>query len=562
MNHRLFSLRAARLFLATGALALAAGGAVAQLRVPDSNAGTGLRLPGASGSSGGLGAPGASSGARGRAPVLPPADAGPAAPLTPESPLSPGAPLDPGPAAPRLGPAPSPDPAAPLRGRAAPQPQPQRAPGADGQAEQAPGSPPATATIQLVDRVVAVVNSDVITLGELERRTETASQQLRERGIELPPHDVLQRQMLERMIVDRAQVQQAREQGMRVDEQQLDRAIAGIAQENGLTVAAMRDRVVRDGQSFQSFRENVRDEMLRSRLREREVDSKVQVSEADIDAFLASQGHEPAAQATAEYRVAQILLRVPEGATPEQIESQRRRGEELRQQLAAGGNFAQLAASYSDAPDALSGGLLDWRPADRLPELFAQAVATMTPGEVSPLLRSPAGFHLLQLVDRRQASSAGTSAMTAPVTQTHARHILIRPNDVITEAEAIRRLSDIRQRIEAGTADFAEMARQYSVDGSAGRGGDLGWVYPGDTVPEFERAMAALKPGEISEPVRTPFGVHLIQVLERRTDEASPERARQQAREALRARRIDERYEDWLRQVRDSAYVEYKLDAN
>jgi len=193
--------------------------------------------------------------------------------------------------------------------------------------------------------------------------------------------------------------------------------------------------------------------------------------------------------------------------------------------------------------------------------LFAQAVQPMRKSEVSGLLRSPAGFHLLMLVDRRDGG-AGKVLQGAPVTQTRARHILIRPNEMVSEAEAFRRLGEIRQRVEAGTADFAEMARQYSSDGSAGRGGDLGWVYPGDTVPEFERAMQALTPGSISEPIRTTFGVHLIQVLERRTDEASPERVRQQAREALRARRIEERYQDWLRQLRDSTYVEYKLDGN
>jgi peptidyl-prolyl cis-trans isomerase SurA len=204
---------------------------------------------------------------------------------------------------------------------------------------------------------------------------------------------------------------------------------------------------------------------------------------------------------------------------------------------------------------------MDWRTADRLPELFVQAVLQMKPGQLSNLLRSPAGFHLLRLLDRREPAAIGTPQGPA-VTQTRTRHILIRPNEVITEDEALRRLREIRQRLDAGTADFAEMARQYSTDGSAGRGGDLGWVYPGDTVPQFERAMNALQPGQLSEPVRTPFGVHLIQVLERRSDGASPERVRQQAREALRARRIDERYDDWLRQLRDSTYVEYRLEGN
>ena len=412
--------------------------------------------------------------------------------------------------------------------------------------------------IRELDRVVAVVNSDVITLRELERRADLVSAQIRRRGTEVPPRDVLLRQLLEQMILDRAQQQMAREYGIRVDAQTLDRAIAGIAQENAMSVAQLRQRVEREGQDFDSFREDVRGEILRTRLREREVDARVQVSEADVDAFLAAQTGQPASQA--EYRIAQILLRVPEGANAEQIERQRLRGEELLRQIAAGESFARLAAAFSDAPDALEGGMLDWRTADRLPDLFVKAVEPLSPGQLTPLLRSPAGFHILRLADKREGSR--NPIQGEPVTQTRTRHILIRPNEVISEDEAFRRLREIRERVQAGAADFAEMARQYSADGSAGRGGDLGWVYPGDTVPEFERAMNALPPGAISEPVRTPFGVHLIQVVERRTDEASPERLRQRVREILRAQRIEERYQDWLRQLRDSTYVEYKLDGN
>jgi len=447
----------------------------------------------------------------------------------------------------------------PGAGSGAPAAEPARPAPESGGAAQAGGGAQAGA-IREIDRVVAVVNNDVITLRELERRTEMASAQLRRQGTELPPRDVMLRQLLEQMIVERAQLQRAREYGIRIDDQQLDRALAGIAQENRLTLPQLRERVERDGQSFARFREDIRSEILRTRLREREVDAKVQVSEADIDAFLASQGGQGAQGGSAEYRLAQILLRVPEGASPEQIERQRQRGEEILRQLEGGASFARLAAAFSDAPDALSGGLLEWRSADRLPELFANAAGSLDRGQVSRLLRSPAGFHLLQLVDKREGS--GTSLQSQPVTQTRARHILIRPNEVISEEEALRRLREIRERVQGGTADFAEMARQYSADGSAGRGGDLGWVYPGDTVPEFERAMNALSPGQVGEPVRTPFGVHLIQVLERRTDEASPERLRQRVREILRARRIEERFQDWLRQLRDSTYVEYKLDGN
>ena len=426
------------------------------------------------------------------------------------------------------------------------------------QAAQSAGAAAAATAVapQPVDRIVAVVNSEAITASELALRMKVAERQLRAQNIEAPPTDVLEKQVLERMIVDRAQLQAARDAGIRVDNAQVDQALGSIAQENRLTVAQLRERVERDGTSFERFREDVREEIIRRRLREREIDSRVQVSDADVDAFLASQpkGAEPAA----ELQVAQILLAVPEGATAEQIERQRLRGEELIRQIQRGNDFGRLAAAFSDAPEAMSGGSLGWRPPDRLPQLFVNAVAKLNPGQVAPLLRSPAGFHVVKLVDRR---SAGTSAIsTAPVTQTHARHILIRPNEIVTEDEAMRRLRDIKRRVETGTGDFAELARQYSVDGSAGRGGDLGWIYPGDTVPEFERAMNALAPGQVSEPVRTPFGIHLIQVLERRTDAASPDRVRQVARQALRERRIEENYQDWLRQLRDRTYVEYKLE--
>lgn len=420
-----------------------------------------------------------------------------------------------------------------------------------------PATPvPAGAAPRPIDRVVAVVNSEAITAGELASRLKTVEQQLREQNIEAPAADVLEKQVLERMIVDRAQLQAAREAGIRIDDAQVDRALASIAQENRMTLAQLRERVERDGTGFARLREEVREELIRRRLREREIDSRVQVSDADIDAFLAAQPKGSGAQS--ELHVAQILLAVPEGATAEQIERQRLRGEEVIRQLQRGSDFARLAAAFSDAPEAMSGGSLGWRTAERLPQLFVDAVARLEPGQVAPLVRSPVGFHVVKLLDRRAAESPAASS--APVTQTHARHILIRPNELVTEDEALRRLHDIKRRVEAGSGDFAELARQYSVDGSAGRGGDLGWIYPGDTVPEFERAMNALAPGQISEPVRTPFGVHLIQVLERRTDTASPDRVRQVARQALRERRIDENYQDWLRQLRDRTYVEYKLE--
>lgn len=407
-----------------------------------------------------------------------------------------------------------------------------------------------------VDRIAAVVNNEVITARELEQRVDLFEAQLRRRNTAMPSREVLERQVLERMIVDRAQAQLARELGIRIDDQTVDRGLARIAEQNGMTLTEFRDRIERDGIPFSRFRSDMRNEILQVRLREREIDAKVQVSDAEVDAFLAEQGS--AGGTPSEYLVSHILVRVPENASPEQIDARRVRAEEVVRQLAAGADFAQLAATYSDAPEGLSeGGSLGWRSPERLPPLFVEAVSKVKPGTVAPIVRSPNGFHVLKLVEQRAPQG---SVLGGPVVQTRARHILIRVNELVSEAEAQRRLNEIRQRIEAGTTDFADMARQYSADGSAGRGGDLGWVYAGDTVPEFERALNALKPGQISQPVRTPFGYHLIQVQERRTDEASPERTRQLARQAVRERKIEEAHQDWLRQLRDRTYVELRAE--
>ena len=247
-----------------------------------------------------------------------------------------------------------------------------------------------------------------------------------------------------------------------------------------------------------------------------------------------------------------ILLRAPDQAGPEQLQRLRAKAEEIVEQIKGGADFAKLAASYSDAPDALNGGTLGWRGPDRMPSLFVEVVDKMQPGDVSDVLRSPAGLHIVKLMDRR-----GGSVLGQKLQQTHARHILIRTSELISDAEARRRLVALKERIDNG-GDFAEIARTNSVDLSASKGGDLGWVYAGDTVPEFERAMDALKIGEISAPIQSPFGYHLIQVQERRTEEASKERQRLVARQVLRERKADEAYQDWVRQIRDRAYVEYR----
>ena len=400
------------------------------------------------------------------------------------------------------------------------------------------------------DRIVAVVGSDVITYYELQARLATVLKQLQKQGTPLPPQDVLERQMLERMIMEKAQLNYARDGGMKVDDVQLDQAINRIAANNKLSLPQFRQVLEKDGVPYAKFREEIRNEMVMTRLREREVDNKLVVSDGEIDNYLAEQ---KAGGTNEEYQLAHILLRAPESATPEQLQKLRLRGEQALNRARSGENFAELSAAFSDAPDALQGGNLGWRPSNRLPGLYAEAAARLRDGEVSPLLRSSAGFHIVKLIGKRGSSD------TVSIQQTLVRHILIRVNEVVSEREARHKLQIVRERIQNG-ADFAEQARLYSQDGSAAKGGELGWMNPGDTVPEFEQPMNALKPGELSEVVQSPFGMHLIQVMERRERDVSVERQRGAARQALRERKLDEAYQDWLRQLRDRTYVENRLE--
>ncbi len=400
-----------------------------------------------------------------------------------------------------------------------------------------------------VDYIVAVVDAEVITRHELDSRLESALSQLRRQGTPLPPQAQLERQMLERLIMERVQLQYANQTGIKPDDTQLDQAIGRIAANNDMSVMQFRQALEADGIEYAKFREEIRNEMAMVRLREREVDSKLIISDGEIDNYLANQ----AAEGNEEYQVAHILLRAPESASPEQLQKLRQRGEEALQRARRGEHFAELSAAFSDAPDALQGGSLGWRSRDRLPTLYAEAVANLQPGQVSGLLRSSAGFHIIKLQDKRGGDAP------ASVQQTHARHILVRVNEVQSEAEARHKLEIVRERIMNGV-DFAEQARLYSQDGSAAKGGDLGWLNPGDTVPEFERAMDALQPGELSPVIQSPFGLHLIEVRERRERDVSAERQRSLARQALRERKLDDAYQDWLRQLRDQAYVENRLE--
>lgn len=402
-----------------------------------------------------------------------------------------------------------------------------------------------------LDRIVAVVNNEVITRVELDARLVVARKQLAQQGTAAPPTAQLERQLLERLIQQRLELQAAKEAGIRIGDGELEAALSRIAENNKMDVASLRAAIRKEGESWEGFREDIRAELLTSRLRDREINNRVTVSDAELDAFLAV---EKTTGAGREFQLAHILLRAPENASTAQWEALQKKADEVLRLVRQGDDFAKLAAAYSDAQDAMEGGIIDWRALDRLPTIFADAVPTLTPGSVSNVLRSSAGLHLVKLIAARD-----TAAKTEQVEQTRARHILLRNADGLSDTEARRRLTELRERISNGT-DFAELARVHSSDLSAAQGGDLGWLSPGETVPDFERAMNILKPGELSPPVQSPFGWHLIQVQERRTVDVTDERRRSRARGALRERKADEIYEEWQRSLRDSAFVEIRLD--
>ena len=403
----------------------------------------------------------------------------------------------------------------------------------------------------VLDRIVAIVNDEVITRNNLDERVNLAFMQLKRQGTPPPPREVLEKQILDRMINDRVQLQLAKETGLRVDDPDLDRAISRIADENKLSLPQLREALERDGVPFAKFREDIRAEIVTARLRDREVDNRIVVSEGEIENFIKNQ--QAQSGAGDEYNLSHILVTLPESASPEQIQARRARAEQALSQLKSGADFRQVAATFSDAPDALQGGSMGWRDAARLPALFVEALQKMQPGETTELLRSANGFHLVRLNERRG------SASPVIVRQTRVRHILLKTNELVSEDEARRRLVALKERLD-NKADFAELARSHSEDTSSVKGGDLGWISPGDLVPEFERAMNALNPGDVSNPIKTPFGWHLIQVMERRNEDMSRERQRLDARQALRARKSDESYQEWVRQLRDRAYIEYRLE--
>jgi peptidyl-prolyl cis-trans isomerase SurA len=415
----------------------------------------------------------------------------------------------------------------------------------------APGASTTPRRVVLLDRIVAIVNNEVVTRHDLDEHLTIVMNQLKQQGTPPPPRDTLEKQVLERLIFTLVQLQYARETGLRIDDGQLEKAIERIAENNQLSVARLRATLEKDGVSFEKFRSDIREEMIIARLREREVDNKIAVSDSEIDGLLAAEkGQEGKVD---EINISHILVRVPEQASPDQLQERRARAEQALEQIKGGADFRQVAATFSDAPDAIQGGAMGWREVNRLPSIFVDALKSLRTGDVSPVLRSPNGFHIVRVNDRR--------GQDAPliVTQMHARHILIKTSEIVSEKEARERLDKLKERLD-NNADFAELARLQSEDSSASRGGDLGWLSPGDTVPEFEKAMMALNTGEISAPVKTPFGWHVIQVIERRSQDMSQEQQRLRARQALRAQKSDEAYQEWVRQLRDKAFVELRLE--
>jgi peptidyl-prolyl cis-trans isomerase SurA len=402
-----------------------------------------------------------------------------------------------------------------------------------------------------VDRVVAIVNDEALTQYELDDARRIVQQQLRQQKVQPPAADVLDKQVLERLITQRALLQEAKEGGVKIDDSQVERAIQRIAQENKLSAEEFRKLLAQENIPYTKYRDDIRNEMIVQRLREREVDSKVQVSDAEVDQYLATLKAQNAGET--EYRLAHILVSVPEQASSDQIESRRRRAEEALRSIKSGADFAQVAAAFSDATDALQGGSLGWRTGARLPTVFAEAVREQKVGTVSGVLRSAAGFHIVKLLEKRSHDEATL------VDQTHARHILVRVNELTSEAEAKSKIERMKDRLDSG-ANFADLAKLNSEDASAAKGGDLGWLSAGDTVAEFDDAMKKLQPNQVSPPVRTSFGWHLIEVLERRKQDVTIDRARNEAQTAIRQRKADEAFQDWVRQVRDKAFVEIRLD--
>jgi peptidyl-prolyl cis-trans isomerase SurA len=403
--------------------------------------------------------------------------------------------------------------------------------------------------LQAGDWIAAVVNQELVTAGEVQMRIDRARAEAARSGLRLPPDGELRRQAFDALIDERVIITTARDSGMRVDDGEVDRAVQSVAAQNQLSVEALRERLRAEGIDFGRFRANLRDQIMIERLREREVYQRIRVTDAEIERYLEQQRE--AAAGKGELNIAQVLVSVPDGADEATVAARRARIEAALARIRAGEDFGKVAREVSEDGNRERGGEIGLRPVSRLPDLFVEAVRPLKPGEVSAPVRSGAGFHLLKLVERQDAGPGR-------VTQTRARHVLLRTSPQLTAQVAARRLAEYRQQIASGQRSFEDIARQHSEDGSAAGGGDLGWASPGMLVPEFEQAMDALPPGGLSEPVVSRFGVHLIQVLERRQVALEPRQLREQARSVLREQKFEQAYLDWTRELRSRAYVELR----
>ena len=399
------------------------------------------------------------------------------------------------------------------------------------------------------DYIAVIVNQELVTAGEVDRRISRAQAEAG-RGTQLPPEVELRRLALDALIDERVMITQARESGMRVDDAEVDRAVQSIAAQNQITLPVLRERLRTEGTDYFRFRANVRDQIMIERLREREVYGRIRISDEEVDAFLAEQRAK--ANVDAETNIAQILVTVPEGADAATVAARRAVAELALARVQKGEPFDAVAREVSEDGNRATGGVIGLRPASRLPDLFVEAIKALKPGEVTAQpIRSGAGFHVLKLLERKEA-------VLGRITQTRARHVLLRTSPQLSAETAARRLAEYKRQIESGSKSFEEIARQFSEDGSAAAGGDLGWSSPGVMVPEFEEAMDALPLNGLSAPVVSRFGVHLIQVLERRDQLLEAKQLREQARNVMREQRFEPAYLDWTKELRSRAYVEYR----
>ncbi len=402
-----------------------------------------------------------------------------------------------------------------------------------------------------VDKIIIVVNDDVITKNELAEEIDFIKNQLRQQQTNIPPEEVLQKQILERMIQKQLQLQLAERARIRIAEESLDRTILKIAADNKLSLTEFRNILQDDGIDFEAYRRNIRDEMTINRVRQRQVYNKINVTEQETQDFLTNKAIQGGLNE--EYRLAHILIEVPEAASSEQVQLAKKEAQSVLDSLNNGDNFTQVAASKSDGQRALEGGDLGWRKLGQLPTLFSNVITSMAVNDIHGLIRSPSGFHIIKLVDKRSNEEKKF------IKQTRARHILIRTNELTPDSEARDKLEQLKKRIELG-ASFEELAKSHSDDtGSAAKGGALGWVSPGDMVPRFEKMLNTVSEGDISSPVKTQFGWHIIQVLERRDFDNTEKSKNLNARKQIRQRKIEEETQNWLRRLRDEAYVDIRI---